>query len=117
MCICSNGNPIDSEKYLYKLNWLNKLYEYCKKINLIHEKIIIGGDFNIIQENFDCYDTNAWTNDALFSDEVKRLLRQIKNLGFLDSYRVLKPNLQRYSFWDYQSGAWQKITELELTFF
>tara|TARA_B100002051_G_scaffold275818_1_gene321164 strand:+ start:2112 stop:2894 length:783 start_codon:yes stop_codon:yes gene_type:complete len=112
-----NGNPIDSEKYLYKLNWLNKLYEYCEKINLTNEKIIIGGDFNIIQESFDCYDTNAWTNDALFSDEVKRLLRQIKNLGFLDSFRVLKPNLQRYSFWDYQSGAWQKDNGIRIDLF
>ncbi len=112
-----NGNPTDGEKYLYKLNWLKKLYEYCKKINLTNEKFIIGGDFNIIQQNLDCYDPNAWVNDALFTHEVRKLFTQIKNLGFLDSYRVLNPYLQRYSFWDYQSGAWQKDNGIRIDLF
>ena len=103
-----NGNPIETEKYYYKLNWLKRLNLYCKNLYRSNEKIIIGGDFNIIQNDMDCYDPNSWANDALFTHEVKSYLKEILNLGFVDCFRAIKPNSKEYSFWDYQHGAWQK---------
>ena len=103
-----NGNPINSDKYSYKIDWLNELYIYCKKLYNSNEKIILAGDFNIIQKDIDCYDPIAWQGDALFTNEVKSILKKIINIGFVDSYRAKNPNVREYSFWDYQNGAWQK---------
>ena len=93
-----------------------KFYEYCKKINLTNEKFI-WWRFQYNSAKYWLLWSNAWINDALFSEEVKKLLRQIKNLGCLDSFRVLNPNLQKYSFWDYQSGAWQKDNGIRIDLF
>ena len=103
-----NGNPINTDKYNYKIEWLNKFYIYCKKLYNSNKKIIIAGDFNIIQKEIDCYDPLAWQGDALYTNEVKSILRKILNIGFVDSYRAKNPNIREYSFWDYQNGAWQK---------
>ncbi len=112
-----NGNPINSEKYSYKLNWLKSFYDYCSKLIMSNEKIIIGGDFNIIQKDLDCYDPNLWIDDALFTEKVKKLLSQINHLGFLDSYRIQNPDEQVFSFWDYQSGSWQKDHGIRIDLF
>ncbi len=112
-----NGNPIETEKYEYKLNWLKRLTSYCKKLYQTNEKIIIGGDFNIIQKDIDCYDPKVWINDALFTDKVKNYLKEILNFGFVDAYRIIKPSSQEYSFWDYQNGAWQKDHGIRIDLF
>ena len=103
-----NGNPVNTEKYTYKLNWLENFYSYCKSLVKTNKKIVIGGDFNIIQSNLDCYNEDDWTDDALFTIEVKKKLRQILHLGFHDSFRAKNSSKKGFSYWDYQSGAWQK---------
>ena len=103
-----NGNPVNTEKYTYKLSWLENFYSYCKSLVKTNKKIIIGGDFNIIQSNLDCYNEDDWTDDALFTIEVKKKLRQILHLGFHDSFRAKNSSKKAFSYWDYQSGAWQK---------
>ena len=109
ICIYApNGNPIGTLKYEYKLKWFNEFYSYCKKLYNTNEKVIIGGDFNIIQKEIDCYDTKAWENDALFTEEIKKTLKRILNIGYVDSYRIKNNDIKSYSFWDYQNGAWQK---------
>ena len=103
-----NGNPISTEKYTYKLIWLENFYSYCKSLVKTNKKIIIGGDFNIIQSNLDCYNDDDWIDDALFTIEVKKKLRQILHLGFYDSFRAKNSSIKAFSYWDYQSGAWQR---------
>ncbi len=103
-----NGNPINTDKYTYKLNWLENFYLYCKSLVKTNKKIIIGGDFNIIQSNLDCCNEDDWIDDALFRIEVKKKLRKILNLGFFDSFRAKNTSIKAFSYWDYQSGAWQK---------
>ena len=103
-----NGNPINTEKYTYKLNWLENFYIYCNSLIKKNNKIIIGGDFNVIQTYQDCYNTEDWLDDALYNIEVRKKLRQILNLGFFDSFRLVNGKSKAYSFWDYQAGAWQK---------
>jgi exodeoxyribonuclease-3 len=103
-----NGNPIDTEKYEYKKNWLDKFLKSVKK-NLSKEKnIIISGDFNIIPEEIDVYDHNRFLNDALYKIEIRKYFRELINYGFKDIFRQLKKNKQEYTFWDYMAGAWSK---------
>ncbi len=103
-----NGNPINTEKYDYKKNWLNLFNKNIKKILKNHSNIIISGDFNIIPEEIDVYDSKRYENDALFKLEIRKKYRELINLGFVDVYRHYNKIKQEYTFWDYFAGSWQK---------
>ena len=103
-----NGNPIDTDKYKYKKNWLDSFVKEVKKNLKKNKNIIIGGDFNVIPEEIDVYDFTRYKNDALFKTEIRKKFRELSNLGFIDVYRHLNKTKQEYTFWDYMSGAWQK---------
>jgi exodeoxyribonuclease-3 len=103
-----NGNPIETDKYIYKKNWLNLLIKQLKKTIIDYNNIIIGGDFNIIPDQIDVYDYKKYENDALFKLEIRKKFHELINLGFQDIYRYFNKNKQDYTFWDYMVGSWQK---------
>jgi exodeoxyribonuclease-3 len=104
-----NGNPAPGEKFDYKLAWMERLYAHVQTL-LSHddEAIVLGGDYNVIPADEDCYDPPAWADDALARPESRRLFRALMHLGLTDAFRALNPEPNVYSFWDYQGGAWQK---------
>jgi len=112
-----NGNPVDTEKYDYKLYWLNNLIEKIKSLSKQNENIIIGGDFNIIPSAEDVHNPKNYENDALFRLEIRKKLRELVNLGFHDAYRYIHPEKEGYTFWDYTSGAWQKNNGMRIDHF
>ena len=103
-----NGNPIDTEKYEYKKNWLKKFIINIKKKISSGSNIIIAGDFNIIPEEIDVYDFKRYENDALGKLEIRKKFRELLNIGFVDVYRLKNKKKQEYTFWDYFAGSWQK---------
>ena len=103
-----NGNPVNTEKYIYKKNWLKKLIFSVKKRLMKNSNIIIAGDFNIIPEEIDVYDFKRYENDALGKLEIRKKFRELLNLGFNDIYRIKNKDKQEYTFWDYFAGSWQK---------
>ena len=103
-----NGNPINTDKYEYKKNWLKKFITRIKKELGKNSNILIAGDFNIIPEEIDVYDFKRYENDALGKLEIRKKFREILNLGFNDIYRQKNKNKQEYTFWDYFAGSWQK---------
>ncbi|MES2291683.1 MAG: exodeoxyribonuclease III [Pseudomonadota bacterium] len=103
-----NGNPIDTEKFPYKLAWLERLHAHAKGLLANEEPVALIGDYNIIPEDKDCYDPKAWINDALFQPQSKAALRRIENLGYTDAFRARNRAAGQYTFWDYQAGAWRK---------
>ena len=103
-----NGNPIETDKYLYKKDWLNLFLKKVKKELDLSKNIIISGDFNIIPEEIDVYDYKRYENDALFKLEIRKKFRELINLGFTDAYRYFNKLKQEYTFWDYFAGSWQK---------
>ena len=103
-----NGNPIETDKYTYKKNWLDLLIKQLKKTIADYNNIIIGGDFNIIPDQIDVYDYKKYENDALFKLEIRKKFRELINLGFQDIYRYFNKDKQDYTFWDYMPGSWQK---------
>ena len=112
-----NGNPVDTEKYDYKLYWLDSFVKNLKLLSKKNENIIIGGDFNIIPSAEDVHDPKGYENDALYRLEVRKKLREIINIGFNDSYRYIHPDKEGYTFWDYTSGAWQKNNGMRIDHF
>ena len=103
-----NGNPVDTEKYEYKKNWLVSFIKRVKKELTENSNLIISGDFNIIPEDIDVYDYKRYENDALFRLEIRKKYRELINLGFNDIYRYFNKSKQEYTFWDYFAGSWQK---------
>jgi len=103
-----NGNPVDTEKYEYKKNWMTLFNKSIKKELSNNANIIISGDFNVIPEEIDVYDSTRYENDALFRLEIRKKYRELINLGFNDVYRYFNKAKQEYTFWDYFSGSWEK---------
>ena len=103
-----NGNPINTEKYTYKKNWLTKFLKSIKKELTLEKNIIISGDFNIIPEEIDVYNHEKYIDDALFKIEIRKFYRELLNYGFKDMFRFIHKVKQEYTFWDYMAGSWPK---------
>ena len=103
-----NGNPVETEKYDYKKNWLKKFISNIRKELTKNSNLIIAGDFNIIPEEIDVYDFKRYEKDALGKLEIRKKFRELINLGFKDVYRLINKKKQEYTFWDYFAGSWQK---------
>jgi exodeoxyribonuclease III len=103
-----NGNPVDTEKYPYKINWMHRLIAHTRALLAFEEPLVLAGDYNVIPEPRDCYDPAAWATDALFLPQTRNTYRQLLALGLTDAVRATNDAGKLYTFWDYQAGAWQK---------
>ena len=102
-----NGNPIDSEKFPYKLAWAERLIARAEELLALEETTILAGDYNVIPDPIDAKKPEAWVNDALFQPESRAFYRRLQALGFVDAARATTDE-PSYTFWDYQAGAWQR---------
>jgi exodeoxyribonuclease-3 len=109
-----NGNPVGTEKFAYKLAWMRRLRERVKALLELEEPLIIAGDFNVIPAPDDVYNPDAWIDDALFRPETRAHFQSLVNLGLTDAFRACHDEPHRYTFWDYQAGAWQKNRGLRI---
>lgn len=102
-----NGNPVETEKFPYKLGWMDRLIDRARHLLTLEEPTVLAGDYNVIPQDEDCYDAKAWEGDALTQPESRNRFRQLLNMGYADAYRTFTPEVN-YTYWDYQRGAWQK---------
>ena len=112
-----NGNPVDTDKYDYKKDWLDTLIKQLRSILKKNPNIILGGDFNIIPAAEDVYNVKSFEDDALYRLEIRKKLREMINLGFKDVYRHFYDDKEGYTFWDYMRGAWQKNNGMRIDHF
>ena len=103
-----NGNPPGSEKYPYKLGFMDRLIRHARKLMQCEEPIVLAGDFNVIPDPVDAARPELWTGDALFLPETRAKFRELLALGFTDALRAVTDAGGLFTFWDYQAGAWQK---------
>jgi exodeoxyribonuclease-3 len=103
-----NGNPTGTDKFTYKLAWMERLIAYARARLADEEAFLLAGDFNVIPEPIDARFPENWTRDALYQPETRATWRRLVNLGLTDAFRACAPESGHYSFWDYQAGAWQK---------
>ena len=103
-----NGNPPDSEKYTYKLKWMDRLIAFSLERLKLEEPMLLAGDFNVIPTPADARNPTAWTGDALFLPQTREKFRTLINLGLTDAVRAASDAHDLYTFWDYQAGAWQR---------
>lgn len=112
-----NGNPYPSEKYDYKLGWMERLYAYLKSYMDQGVEFVLGGDFNVIPEARDCFDPKAWEDDALYVLPTRQSYRRLLNLGLVEAFRVFNQESQQYTFWDYQAGCWPQNKGIRIDHF
>jgi exodeoxyribonuclease-3 len=103
-----NGNPVNTDKYPYKLKWMSRLREYARERLLTEEPLVLAGDFNVIPAAADVSNPEAWVTDALFKPETRESFQALLGLGLTDALRAVTDAPGQYTFWDYQAGAWQK---------
>ena len=103
-----NGNPIGTDKFAFKLAWLERLHARARALLALEEPTALMGDYNVIPTEADCWDPKEWMEDALFQPQSRAALRKIENLGYSDAFRACSAQPYQYTFWDYQAGAWQK---------
>lgn len=112
-----NGNPIGTEKFSYKLSWMERLISRAKTLLGQGIPFLMAGDFNVIPTDGDVYDPKAFASDALAQPETRKLWRSLLNLGLYDAFLQKHPGAQRaWTFWDYQAGAWPRDLGLRIDF-
>lgn len=109
-----NGKEVDSDKYEYKLDWLNKVTAFIEKDLNKYPKYVVLGDFNIAPEDGDIHDPEAWNGKILCSDKEREALKAITDLGFVDTFRLFDQEENTFSWWDYRAGGFQRNRGLRI---
>jgi len=103
-----NGNPIGTDRFAYKLAWMERLNAHARALLALEERFVLTGDYNVIPEPEDADNPASWAGDALFQPETRAAWRALKWLGLTDAYAEAVGAPGGYTFWDYQAGAWQR---------
>ncbi len=103
-----NGNPVGTDKFAYKLRWMDRLESWARHHLELEEPFLLAGDFNVIPEPRDARFPENWARDALYQPETRKAWRRLLNLGLTDALRAVHAGPDLFTFWDYQAGAWQK---------
>jgi exodeoxyribonuclease-3 len=103
-----NGQAVDSEKYTYKLAWLERLRAYLASLLEVHPHLLVVGDFNIAPEDRDVHDPAAWEGSVHVSAPEREALAKIAALGFTDLFRRFEQPERSWSWWDYRMNAFRR---------
>ena len=103
-----NGNPVGTEKFAYKLAWMDRLRTHAIDLLKYEEPLVIAGDYNVIPRPEDADKPEGWLGDALFQPESRAAYRSLQNLGLTDAFMQMDGSAGEYTFWDYQAGAWPR---------
>jgi exodeoxyribonuclease-3 len=104
-----NGNPVGTEKFGYKLRWMERLGAHAAELLRDERPVVLAGDWNVVPEDRDVFSVRATQHDALLQPETRDAWRRILNHGWVDALRMLHPDEDKlYTFWDYTAGCWQR---------
>lgn len=103
-----NGQTVGSEKFAYKLNWLDRLIQWLKQELLQYPKLALLGDYNIAPEDRDVHDPAAWAGQVLVSPDERERFSELKNLGLIDVFRQFEQPEKSYTWWDYRMLAYRR---------
>ncbi len=103
-----NGQEVGSDKYDFKLEWLQRLTDYIATELKSHDRLALLGDFNIAPEEQDVHDPAKWETSVLFSREVRQAFRELLALGLTDVFRAFDQPSSSFSWWDYRAGAFRR---------
>ena len=109
-----NGQSLESDKYQYKLRWLEALAGYMKQQIADYGEVALLGDYNIAPEDRDVHDPKAWEGQVLCSAPERAALQKLMALGLKDSFRLFEQPDKSYSWWDYRMNGFRRNLGLRI---
>lgn len=109
-----NGQSVDSDKYQYKLKWLQALHEWLAAELKVHPKLAILGDYNIAPADCDVHDPVLWQGQVLVSDREREAFQKLCDLNLVDAFRLFDQADKMFSWWDYRQMAFRRNMGLRI---
>ena len=109
-----NGATVDSDKYHYKLAWLEKVQLFIQQQLTLYPKLAVVGDFNIAPEDRDVHDPKEWQGCVLVSVREREALAKLMQLGLFDSFRLFQQEENLFSWWDYRAAGFRRNRGLRI---
>lgn len=109
-----NGQSVGSDKYQYKLSWLQAATAWLKSELAAHPQLVVVGDFNIAPADIDVHDPKAWEGQVLCSEPERTALQQLLSIGLQDGLRLVEPTAQMFTWWDYRMNAFKRKMGLRI---
>jgi exodeoxyribonuclease-3 len=104
-----NGNPVGTEKFDYKIRWMERLIEHAADLLKFEHPVVLCGDWNVVPEDRDVFSMKATQHDAVMQPAARELWRRLVSQGWTDALRAYHPTEEKlYTFWDYTAGCWQR---------
>jgi exodeoxyribonuclease-3 len=109
-----NGQAVGSEKFGFKLDWMNQLREFFDKHYDPSMPVLLCGDFNVAPEDRDVHDVRLWHGRIMCSEQERATLQHIKDWGFTDAFRLHEEAGGKFTWWDYRAGAFRRNMGLRI---
>jgi len=109
-----NGQALDSDKFIYKLAWLEALEKWLGEELAKHPQLALAGDFNIAPEDRDVHNPVAWAGQILCSEHERAAFQRMLSLSLKDSFRLFEQPENSFSWWDYRMLGFQKNQGLRI---
>jgi len=109
-----NGKEVGSDKYEYKLDWLEHMVDYARTLVSQHDGVVICGDFNIAPEDRDVHDPELWRGRVLCSEPERAAFQSLLEAGYRDAFRKFEQPAEAYSWWDYRAAAFRRNMGLRI---
>jgi exodeoxyribonuclease III len=103
-----NGQALDSDKYQYKLRWLEALTHWLQDELKTYPDLVLLGDYNIAPEDRDVHDPKAWEGQVLVSEKERAAFQKLLGLGLRDAFRLFDQTADSFSWWDYRMAAFRR---------
>ncbi|MBL8378597.1 MAG: exodeoxyribonuclease III [Burkholderiales bacterium] len=109
-----NGQSLESDKYRYKLDWLDAMHGYMEATLKQHQRVALLGDYNIAPEDRDVHDPKAWEGQVLVSERERAAWQRLIALGLADCYRLFEQPEKSFSWWDYRMLGFRRNAGLRI---
>lgn len=109
-----NGKEVGSDKYRYKLDWLDALHAFLAAELANYPELVVVGDFNIAPDDRDVHDPEEWRDKVLCSEPERAALARLYALGLADTFRLFSDQAGTYSWWDYRAAAFRRDRGLRI---
>lgn len=109
-----NGSELGSDKFTFKLDWLQRLRRMFDETCRDHKDVLLCGDFNVAMGDLDVWNPTAMAGKLHFSRPERAAVTYVKQWGFIDLFREKNGDTREYSWWDYRAGSWQKNQGLRI---
>jgi len=110
-----NGKAVGSDKYDYKLRWIEAVHGWLADELKQHPELVVLGDFNIAPDDRDVHDPQIWNDDSILTSTAERAaLRRLQQLGLHDSFRLHNEEAGHFSWWDYRAAGFRRNLGLRI---